>query len=431
MPTLQIINGHVIDPATGRDEVANIYVDSGVIVECLDVDPDETIDGAGLLVLPGLVDPHVRFGEPGYEEDETIASGTAAAVAGGVTTVGCLPETKPVIDSQATVEFVALQAARANQCRVHPIGSVTKGRKGEQLAEIGQLVAGGAKALSDGRDPIGNAEVMRRALQYASMFDLAILHRTEVPELIAGGVMHEGLMSTTNGLPGMPASAEHIMVRRDIALAERTSGRVHLMGVSSEISVKEIRDARSRGVNVTADVTPYHLMFTEDALADFDPNYKIDPPLRTEDDRSELIKGLKDGSITIISSDHRPIAAEKNDVEFDQSPFGIVGIETLLSLCVEALIVPGHLSWAELIPMLTTAPAALLNVGDTTGSLAVGRAADITLVDPHVQWVVDAKKFRSKSRNSPLTGRTVTSRVVHTMVDGETKYLLNATAGRN
>lgn len=422
MPRTHITDGHVIDPANGVDGMGDLFVEDGILVGSLSGPADETIDASGLLVLPGLVDAHVRFGEPGYEEDETIASGTAAAVAGGVTTVGCLPETKPVIDTQATVEFVALQAKRADQCRVHPIGSVTKGRKGDELAAIGQLVEGGAKALSDGRDPIGNDETMRRALQYASMFNLAILHRPEVPELIADGVMHEGFISTRNGLTGMPASAEHIMVRRDIALAERTAGRVHLMGVSSEISVAEIREARQRGVNVTADVTPYHLLFTEDALSEFDPNYKIDPPLRTKADREALIEGVKDGTITLISSDHRPIAAEKNDVELDQSPFGIVGIETLLALCIEALIAPGHLTWPQLIEKLTVAPAQLLNIADEAGSLGVGRRADISVVDPNASWTIDPKAFRSKSRNSPLAGRPATGRVVRTIVGGLTKF---------
>lgn len=423
MTTVRIINGHVVDPASGSDHVRDVCIADGRFVESLPGDAAETIDAAGLLVLPGLVDAHVRFGEPGYEEDETIESGTAAAIAGGVTTVGCLPETKPVIDSQATVEFVALQAERANNCRVHPVGAVTKGRKGQELAEIGQLVSGGAKALSDGRDPIGSAEVMRRALQYASMFNLAILHRPQVPELIDGGVMHEGLVSTINGLPGMPASAEHIMVRRDIALAERTSGRIHLMGVSSEISVGEIREARTRGVNVTADVTPYHLLFTEDRLRDYDVNYTIDPPLRTEADRLALIEGIKDGTISMISSDHRPIAAEKKDVELDQSPFGIVGIETLLSLCVEALVKPGFVGWSDLVRLLANEPARLINVDDEVGSLRAGLQADVAIVDPDATWTVDPARFRSKSRNSPLAGTTLPARIVRTIVGGVTKFL--------
>lgn len=425
MSTVLITNGHVVDAASNSDHVRDVCIADGVIVDSLPGPPDETIDASGMLVLPGLVDLHVRFGEPGYEEDETIETGTAAAIAGGVTTVGCLPETKPVIDSQATVEFVALQAERAGNCRVHPIGSVTKGRKGEELAEIGQLVAGGAKALSDGRDPIGNAEVMRRALQYASMFQLTILHRPEVPELIAGGVMHEGLVSTINGLPGMPASAEHIMVRRDIALAERTSGRVHLMGVSTEISVGEIRQARQRGVNVTADVTPYHLLFTEEQLRDFNVNYTIDPPLRTEADRLALIEGIKDGSITVISSDHRPIAPEKKDVELDQSPFGIVGIETFLSLCVKTLVEPGHCSWADLTRLVCHTPAVLLNMAHEVGSLSPGCKGDVAIVDPSTSWTVNPQQFRSKSRNSPLAGMTLPTRIVRTIVGGETKFQAN------
>ena len=418
MSTLRITGGRVIDPAAGSDEVRDLCVADGRVVASLG-SADETVDAAGLIVCPGLVDPHVRFGEPGYEEDETIETGTRAAAAGGVTTVGCLPETRPVIDTQATVEFVSLQAERAGHCRVLPIGAVTKGREGQELAEIGQLVDGGAAALSDGRGPIQNAEVMRRALQYAGMFNLAVLHRPQVPELVDGGVMHDGFVSTRLGLPGMPSAAEEIMVRRDIALAELTGGRVHLIGLSSALSVDEVRDAKKRGVRVTCDVTPYHLLFTDESLSDFDANFKLDPPLRGEADRTALVRGLLDGTIDFISSDHRPVAAEKKDVELDQSPFGIVGIETLLPLCVKALIEPGHLDWPGLLRLMTSEPAKVLNRG---ASLAEGEPADVTLIDPQSGWEVDPAAFRSRSRNSPLAGIAMPCRVVRTLLEGRTVF---------
>ena len=414
---LRIAGGRVVDPASGVDEVRDLLIEGGRVVERLSGDA-ETVDAAGLLVLPGLVDPHVRFAEPGYEEDETIASGSAAAAAGGVTTVGCLPETRPVIDTQATVEFVALQAERAGLCRVRPIGAVTKGRGGEELAEIGQLVDGGAAALSDGRDPIGNAEVMRRALQYAGMFGLAVMHRPQVPELVAEGVMNDGPTATRLGLRGMPAAAEEIMVRRDIALAELTGGRVHLIGLSSAASVDEVRDAKKRGVNVTCDVTPYHLLFTDESLGGFDPAFKLDPPLRTEADRAALVRAVVDGTVDCVSSDHRPVAAEKKDVELDQSPFGVVGLETLLGACAAALVETGLADWPTLVERLCVAPARLLN--EAAGTLAAGALADVALVDPAAGWTVEASAFRSKSRNTPLDGRLMSCRVVRTVLAGRT-----------
>ena len=418
-----IAGGRIIDPVNAVDAVGDLWIGDGVICGSPPGPPSETIEATGLLVVPGLVDPHVRFAEPGYEEDETIASGSAAAAAGGVTTVGCLPETRPVIDTQATVEFVSLQAERSGRCRVRPIGAVTKSREGEELSEIGQLVEGGAAALSDGRDPIRNAEIMRRALQYAGMFNLVIMHRPQVPELVEGGVMHDGLVSTRLGLPGMASAAEEIMVRRDIALAEVTGSRLHLMSLSSAISVEEVADARDRGVRVTCDVTPYHLLFTEDDLAGFDPAFKLDPPLRTEADRAALIRGVVDGTIDCIASDHRPVAAEKKDVELDNSPFGLAGVETLLPLSAETLVHSGLMSWPDLIDRLSPAAARLLN--EPAGSLAAGARADITLIDPDAPWTVDVAAFHSKSRNTPLDGMPMTSRVVRTLLAGRTVFSID------
>ena len=417
-----ITGGQIIDPASGRDVVGDLLIDGKDIAEPDGRPVDATIDAAGLIVCPGLIDPRVRTGEPGFEEDETIATAAAAALAGGFTVVGGLGETDPPMDTSAATEFVVLQATRARQARVLPIGAVTKNRQGHELAEIAQIVAGGAVALSDGKRPIASAEVMRRALQYAAMFDVAILHHPQAPELVEDGVMHEGHHSLRLGLAGMPRAAEEIMVRRDIALAELTGGRLHLMGVSSAGSVEEIARARSRGIPVTADTTPQHLLLTDAALDGYDPNYKFNPPLREEADRQALIAGVADGTLGMLSSDHCPLAIEKKDAEIDHAPHGIVGLETLLPLCVEALITPGHLDWPTLLARLTTGPAKLLNLD--RGTLAAGVRADITLIDPAAEWTIDAASFRSRSRNTPFDGRRVTGRVVRTIVGGETRFEL-------
>jgi dihydroorotase len=422
MPTLLLRGGRILDPASHRDEVADLWITDGVVAPAgaSQPAPDETIDVGDCLVVPGLIDCRVVFGEPGYEENETIASGAAAAVAGGFTAVGVMPETDPVVDNRAAAEFISRQGERAGHCRVYPLGSVTKNSQGEELAEIGQLIDGGAVAFTDGKRSIANAEVFRRALQYAGMKNCAILSHPQVPELVVGGVMHEGYYSTVLGLRGMPVAAEEIMVQRNIALAESTDGRVHVMGVSTRSSVEKIRQAQKRGVRVTADVTPFHLLLSDDSLEGFDPNYKVDPPLRSREHIEALIEGLKDGTIGIISADHRPYAAEKKMRELDQAPFGIVGLETLLPLCVEALIAPGHLTWSELVSKLTVGPASLLGVGG--GTLATGAPADVTVIDPQARWTIDASQFRSLSRNTPFNGRAVRGRARLTIVAGEIRH---------
>ncbi len=331
-----------------------------------------------------------------------------------------MPETDPVVDTRAFAEFVSRQAERAGNCRVYPLGAVTKTAKGEELAEIAQLIDGSAVAFTDGHRPIANAEVMRRALQYTGMRRRAILSHPQVPELVQGGIMHEGYYSTVLGLRGMPAAAEEIMVRRNIALAEATGGRMHLMGLSTKNSVEEVRQAQKRKVNVTADVTPSHLLLTDESLESFDPNFKLDPPLRSREHIEALIAGLKDGTIGVISSDHRPYADEKKMVEIDKAPFGIVGLETLIPLCIEALITPGHLTWSQLIAALTIGPAQLLSIAG--GTLAEGAAADLTVIDPAVEWTIEAAKFRSQSRNTPFNGRKVSGRARFTIVGGRVAY---------
>lgn len=430
MSTLLISGGRVIDPANGMDSIADVLIRDGRIVSVTPLDAvpagmsppavSQVIDAAGLIVSPGFIDTHVSLREPGFEEDECTASGTAAALAGGFTTIAAQSDTSPVVDNRSAAEFIRLQAERARNCRVYPLGAVSKESKGEELAEIGQLIEGGAVGFSDAKRPVANSEVMRRALEYTRMFDRPILHFAMVPELADGGVMHEGYQSTRLGLRGIPAAAQDIMTGRDIALAELTGGRIHLMCVSTKDSVERIRRAQTSGIRVTGDVTPHHLLLTDELLSSFDTMYKCNPPLRSREHVQALIAGVKDGTLSAITADHQPLALEKKQVELDIAPFGICGIETLLPVCLRALIEPGHLTWSELIARLTTGPAAIL--GLNCGTLSIGQPADLTLIDPSAQWTVRAMDFRSRSRNTPFDGMTLTGRVVKTLVNGEVRF---------
>lgn len=422
MTTTLIRGGRIIDPGQNIDKVGNLLlrddrvvgIDSGTTVA------DRVIDASGMIVSPGLIDVHVALREPGHEEDETTATGTAAAVAGGFTSIACMPDTTPAIDNRGAAEFVFLMASRAGNCHVFPLGAVTKGNEGEELAEIGQLVEGRAVALTDGKRPIANAEIMWRALEYARMFNCAVFNSPQVPELVANGVMHEGYYSTVLGLSGIPSAAENIMVSRDIALAARTGGRLHLMCVSTSVSVDLIRRAQKNGVAVSCDVTPHHLCLTDAELQSFDANFKVDPPLRPQGHVNALIEGLKDGTIEVISSDHQPWAEEEKDRELDLVPFGIVGLETLLPICIQTLIDPGHLTWPQFLSKLTTGPAKLLSI--QKGTLLPGADADVTIIDPNVEWTIDPAQFRSMSRNTPFAGRKVRGRAHTVIVSGQVRY---------
>jgi dihydroorotase len=425
MTTLRIANGRVIDPSQSIDRVADVWVTDGKVTAIgprPDLHADRTLDAAGKIVCPGLIDMHVHLREPGRVEDETIATGTAAALAGGVTGVACMPNTEPALDSQAAAEFIILQAKRAGNAHVFPVGAVTKGRAGQELAEIGGLVEGGAVGFTDDGSPVVSAEIMRRALEYCRMFDRAVLSHAEDLDLTRGGVMHEGDVSLRLGLRGMPAAAEEVMVYRDIALAEITGGKLHILHVSTAGSVELIRQGRKRGVNVTGEACPHHLILTDECVAGFDSNYKMAPPLRTQRDVDALIEGLKDGTLTVIATDHAPHAPEKKLREFDQAPNGIIGLETLIPVCVKALIEPGHLTWPKLIEMLTVAPAGVLGID--RGTLKPGAPADVTVIDPDAAWTIDPAAFRSKSRNCPFAGWKVRGRAAAVVVDGVVKYEL-------
>jgi dihydroorotase len=422
MTTTLISGGHIIDPAQNIDQPANLLISNGLVVGLSEGNSvaDNVIDATGRIVCPGFIDTHVALREPGYEEDETTETATAAALAGGYTSIAAMPDTLPVVDNQAAAEFIILQAKRARKCHVFPLGAVTAEHAGKELAEIGQLVEGGALAFTDGKRPLANAEVMRRALEYTRMFNKPIFNFPTVPELAAGGVMHEGFFSTQLGLQGIPAAAQDIMVARDIALAEMTGGLIHLMCLSTTGSVDLVRSAKQRGVRVTGEVTPHHLSFTDEELTSFDPNFKVAPPLRTQDHIDSLIEGLKDGTIDVIASDHQPYSNEKKCGEIDLSPPGIVGLETTLPVCIRTLIDANHLSWTQLIAALTAGPANVLGID--RGTLCPGVQADITIFDPNAEWTIDANLFKSKSRNTPFHGWKVKGQVTTVIVKGEVRY---------
>jgi dihydroorotase len=422
MSTLRITGGRVIDLSQGIDQIADLWIRGDRILG-IGPQPAEAprvLDATGKIVCPGLIDMHVHLREPGREEDETIATGTAAALAGGVTSLACMPNTEPALDSQAAAEFVYLQAKRAGNANVFPIGAITKGRKGEELAEIGGLVEGGAVAFTDDGSPVVSAEIMRRALEYCRMFDKAVLEHCEDLDLTRDGVMNEGFESMRLGLRGMPAAAEEIMVFRDIALAELTGGRLHVLHVSTAGSVDLIRRARQRGVRVSGEACPHHFTLTDKCLRTFDSNYKMSPPLRTDADVQAILGGLKDGTLEVIATDHAPHAPEKKMRELDQAPNGIIGLETLVPVCVTALIETGHLTWPQFIEKLTISPARVLGIN--RGTLKPGAIADVTILDPAAEWVIDPSKFRSKSRNCPYAGWKVRGRAHAVLVAGQLKY---------
>ena len=418
MSCILIRNGRVIDPATHHDAVANLWIENGVIaaVGGPDRQATETIDAAGKLVCPGLIDMHVHLREPGREEDETIATGCAAAIAGGVTSVACMPNTEPPLDSQSAAEFVIQQARRAGLANVFPVGCLTKGKLGQDLSEMGGLVQGGAVAFTDDGTPVTDSEVMRRAMEYARGLGKAVLSHSEDLALTKGAVMHEGAESLRLGLKGYPAAAEEILIYREIALAEITGARLHILHVSSARGVELIRWARDKGLPVTGEASPHHLLLNDECLRGFDSNFKMSPPLREKKDSAALIQGLKDGVITVLATDHAPHSVEKKMREIDQAPNGIIGLETFLPTCVKALIEPGHLTWPQMIAMMTLHPAQILGID--RGTLKLGAPADVTIINPDREWTIDVNKFRSKSRNCPFGGWKVKGLAEQVIVGG-------------
>ena len=420
--TIFIAGGHVIDP--GRfNGVADVLIDEGRVVAVaprLKVPAGCTkIDAVGRLVLPGFVDLHVHFREPGFEYKESIQSGAAAAVAGGFTSVCCMPNTNPVNDNQAVTELMLDRARAAGLANVFPIGAITKGSEGKELAEIGDLRRAGCVAISDDGKPVMNSLVMRRAMEYALAFDVPVVDHCEDLHLAEGGCMNEGAISTELGLPGMPAAAEDVMVARNVALAELTGARLHLAHISTEGSVRMVREAKSRGLKVTAEACPHHFTITEETVRGYNTYAKMNPPLRTWKDVQAIKEGLRDGTIDVIATDHAPHASQEKQLGFTEAPFGIVGLETALPLTL-ALVDEGVLSLESAVDKLSTAPAKAF--GLAKGTLAVGADADVAIVDQQEQWEVDPSKFRSKSRNTPFAGWKVKGRVTTTIVSGRVVF---------
>jgi len=417
-----IMGGHVIDP--GRiNGVADVLIDEGRVAALgphLKIPAGATkIDATGRLVLPGFVDLHVHFREPGFEYKESIQSGAAAAVAGGFTSVCCMPNTKPVNDNQAITEFMLDRARAAGLANVFPIGAITKGSEGKELAEIGDLRRAGCVAISDDGKPVMNSLVMRRAMEYALAFDVPVVDHCEDLHLAEGGCMNEGAISTELGLPGMPAAAEDVMVARNVALAELTGARLHLAHISTEGSVRMVREAKSRGLKITAEACPHHFTITEETVRGYNTSAKMNPPLRTWKDVQAIKEGLRDGTIDVIATDHAPHASQEKQLGFTEAPFGIVGLETALPLTF-ALVEEGIVSLDSAVDKLSTAPAKVF--GLAKGTLAVGADADVAIVDQQEQWEVDPTKFHSKSRNTPFAGWKVKGRVMTTIVGGRVVF---------
>ena len=415
-----IRGGRVIDPSRNSDGVADVYLQEGKVVSVgrniVGEDGCQVIDAAGKVVAPGLIDLHVHLREPGQEDRETVATGAMAAAAGGFTAVCAMPNTDPVLDNQGAIGFVISQAQKAGKARVYPIGTVSLGQNGETLSEFGELVGAGAVAVSDDGRPVMTSHMMRTALEYARTFGIPVADHCEDMSLAHGGSMHEGIVSTRLGLKGIPSAAEEIMVARDIILAELTGGHVHLCHMSTRGSVELIRRAKEKGLKVTAEATPHHFTLTHEACEGYDTNAKMNPPLREAEDREAIRQGLKDGTIDVIATDHAPHHYDAKEREFDEAPNGIVGLETAFGLTMSELVLSGLLTLPELVYRMSTLPARLFRLPG--GSLAVGAPADVVILDPAVQWVVEPGAFFSKSRNTPFAGRTLTGRADLTIVRG-------------
>lgn len=420
---LAIIGGRVIDPESKLDRVVNIFIQDGVIRSMGKpggrFKAKEVINAEGMILVPGLIDMHTHLREPGREDEETIYTGSCAAVAGGFTSICCMPNTHPPIDNQETVKFIYEKAKHA-KCKIYPIGCITKNLKGEELTEIYDLVQAGVVAISDDGKPVSNPQVMRNAMEYSRMFDLPVISHCEDLNLSANGVMHEGYISTALGMCGIPSVAEEIMVARDLKLAEFTKARTHIAHVSTEGGVELIRQAKKRSVKVTCEATPHHFTLTHEIIKTFDTDAKVNPPLRTKKDVAAIKRGLADGTIDCIATDHAPHSIEEKEVEFDFAPCGMVGLETALGLVITELIEKKILSWTQAIAKLTINPARILNLNG--GRMKKNFPADITIVDPKATWIVDPTKFQSKSKNSPFGKRKLKGKVCYTIMDGKVKY---------
>ena len=427
MRPILLRGGRVIDPASGRDEIADVLLLAGkveAVGQGLGTPDDaEVMDASGRVVAPGFIDLHTHLREPGQEDLETIATGALAAVAGGFTAVCAMPNTDPVCDNQGVVGFVVSQAQRAGKARVYPIGAVSLGQRGQQLAEFGELVGAGAVAVSDDGHPVPSSHLMRTALEYANVFGIPVADHCEDMSLAEGGAMHEGIVCTRLGLKGIPSAAEEIIVARDIILSELTGGHVHLCHMSTRGSVELIRRAKDKGLKVTAEACPHHFTLTHESCEGYNTNAKMNPPLREAADREAIREALRDGTIDAIATDHAPHHYDAKEREFDQAPNGIIGLETAFALANSELVGAGVLTLTGLVERMSTMPARIFHLPG--GSLAKGAPADVVLLDPEAEWTVNPAEFRSRSRNTPFGGRSVRGRAVTTIVRGQVVFQLS------
>lgn len=417
-----IKGGRVIDPENGIDKVTDIFVDKGVIAEVgVDFELEgiemEVIDASGMVVSPGLVDMHCHLRDPGQEYKEDIKSGTRSAAMGGITSVACMPNTKPVVDCESVVTYIKTKAKEVGYVNVYPIGAISKGLEGKELAEIGEMKFAGAVAISDDGRPVTESGLMRRAMEYADMFDMTVISHCEDLGLADGGYMNEGFMATYLGLRGITRAAEEVMVSRDIIIAEATGTAIHIAHVSTRGSVELVRQAKKRGVRVTCETCPHYFSLTENAVDGYNTNAKMNPPLRTEDDVAAIKEGLRDGTIDCIVTDHAPHHIDEKNCEFALALNGIVGFETSLGLGIKCLVKTGVLTLEELIRKMSVNPSKIL--GLSKGNLNVGNAADITIFNPEKEWTVDVSKFESKSKNSPYDGFKLFGKPEYVIVGGE------------
>jgi len=415
-----IKGGFVIDPKSGKNGLFDIIIDKGKIVEIgndLEFTTGDIVDVTGKYVIPGLVDAHCHLREPGFEYKEDIETGTQSAAVGGFTSIACMPNTNPVIDNESVVKYIINRAKQDGFVNVYPIGSITKGQAGEELSEIGELKFAGAVAVSDDGKPVMKASIMKKALQYASMFDITVISHCEDLDIAEDGYMNEGYQSTVMGLKGIPSAAEEVMVARDLILAEYTNAPIHIAHVSTELSVDLIRNAKKRGVKVTCETCPHYFVLTEDACEGFNTLAKVNPPLRTQKDVDAIIEGLKDGTIDIIATDHAPHHIDEKNVEFASAANGMVGFETALPLVITYLYKTGVLTLEQIVEKMCVNPSKIL--GLNKGSLEVGKAADITIIDVDEDIIVDTAKFKSKSKNSPFNGYKLKGAIYYTIVNGK------------
>jgi len=421
-----IRNGRLIDPKTKFDEAVDIFISGAKIAKIgrnLGLTEARVINAHGLIITPGLIDLHCHLRDPGRPDEETIETGSAAAIAGGFTSICCMPNTEPPIDNEGVVHYVLSEAARSARCRVFPIGAITKRREGREITEFGALVQAGVKAFSDDGDTVADAGVLRHALEYAKIFGLPILEHALDKNLIHSGQMNEGLVATRLGLAGSPTVAEEVIVARDLLLAKFTSGRLHVCHVSTKGAVDLIRRAKQEGLSVTAETCPHYFTLNDAALESFDTNYKVNPPIRSEEDRQAIIEGLRDGTIDCIATDHAPHSAAEKELEFCNAPCGMIGLETAVPLVIAELIQKEKFSWMEAIAAMTVHPARI--IGEHLGVVKPGAVADLTIINPEKRWRLTPERIHSRSKNSPWLNKELTGCVYATIVNGEIKYIMD------